>query len=50
MKEDEVGRACSTSGRRNMHTGYWRENFTSRENLEEQGMDDKTKFKRKVQK
>ena len=25
MKEDEVGRACGTSGRRDMHRGYWRE-------------------------
>jgi hypothetical protein len=30
--------------------GYWQENFTSRENLEEMGMDGKTKFKRNVQK
>jgi hypothetical protein len=50
MKEDEMGRACGTSVRRDMHTGYWRENFTSRENLEELGMDDKTKCKRNVQK
>ena len=39
MKEDEVGRACGTSGRRDMPTEYWRESFTSRENLEELGMD-----------
>lgn len=50
MKEDEVGRACGTSGRRDMHTGYGRENFMSRENLEDLGMDGKTKFERNLQK
>jgi hypothetical protein len=23
IKEDEMGRACSTNGRRRMHIGYW---------------------------
>jgi hypothetical protein len=49
MKEDEVGRAGGTNGRGDTHTGYWRENFMSRDNFEELGMDGKTKFKRNVQ-
>jgi hypothetical protein len=50
MKENEMGRACGTCGRRDMHTVFWQGNFTPRENLEEVDMGGKTKFKRNVQK
>jgi hypothetical protein len=37
MKEDEMGRACSTNmGRRGMHIGYWWESQKERDQLEDQ--------------
>jgi hypothetical protein len=35
-KEDEIGRACSTNGRRGMHIGYWWESQKERDHGEYQ--------------
>jgi hypothetical protein len=40
MKEDEMGRACSTNGGRvGMHIGYWWESQKERDRLEDQDVD-----------
>jgi hypothetical protein len=31
VKEDEMGRACSTNGERGMHIGYWWESQEERD-------------------